>query len=448
MGEGERTEERYATERAEFEKRRRERQERRRRRLVMTSIVALLAVALAGLTAWFTYQKGLRGLGLSRGSHLTSVGGDGADDAEPVPERTRLHVLVIGTDEGPDGGGRTDTMMLVSYDPATADVGVLSIPRDTRVEIPGRTGFHRVNAAHAFGGPALAVRTVSHLLDIDIDHYVVVNFNAFEQFIDALGGVTMLVERPMRYDDFAQGLHIDIRPGLQVLNGEQALHYVRFRGDRLGDIALVDPTREVYDGRVKRQLDFVQAVAKEALHWSTLPKLPQLLPRLFQTVRTDISYDRAFALLVSLREFDSTNLEVAVLPGTSGLVGGASYWLHDPVRTRIVVDRVIRGEQVVKLEVLNGNGGRGVAARAAEMLRENGFDVVRIGNAPDGFTYEQTHIIVGERYDEADDEARAWNGAAPSATVEQLRRLLGGRVVVGDQGAADATVIIGQDFNG
>lgn len=346
QGDGERFQQEQAdTERARFEQRRRMRQQRRKRRLVMSGVVALVAVLLVAATAWFTYQRGMRGLGLSRrtGPVVSSVDrpddGAGADEAES----TRLNVLVIGTDEAPDNIGRTDTMMLVSYDPATGEIGVLSIPRDTRVQIPGRSGFHRANTAHAYGGPSLAVRTVSQLLNVDIDHYVVVNYAAFEEVVDALGGVTMVVERPMRYDDFAQGLHIDIKPGLQVLNGEQALHYVRFRADRLGDISLVDPAREVYDGRVKRQLDFVQAVASEALSWKTLPKLPELAPKLFATVRTDISYDRALALLVTLRNVENPTVDVAVLPGTSDVIGGASYWVHDPVRTRSVIDRVIRG---------------------------------------------------------------------------------------------------------
>lgn len=491
MGGTEHDEIQSGSERAAFEARRRLRQQRRQRRLVTTGIVTFLAVLLVAITAWFTYQKGMRGLGLSRrlgprGVATVDRSGVGAardGTGRDNVARSRLHILVIGTDEAPDYVGRTDTMMLVSYDPATGEAGVLSIPRDTRVQIPGHNGFHKANAAHAFGGPDLAMRTVSRLLDVDIDHYIVVSFAAFEQVVDALGGVTMLVERPMRYDDFAQGLHIDIKPGLQVLNGEQALHYVRFRADRLGDISLVDPTREVYDGRVKRQLDFVKAVAAEALSWKTLPKLPQLLPKLFDTVRTDISYDRAVALIVTLRNFESTRLDVAALPGTTNVVGGASYWIHDPVRTRLVVDRIIYGEQVVKLEVLNGSGGTGVAARAADMLRRNGYDVVRVGNAPGGFGHDETKIIVRGTY--GTDVGRGQHSEDDeSSSLAQLQTLLGGSVVVesppspsstgggvdrlpsdnvlgveapngaltrtptGDASVLDATIILGRDFEG
>lgn len=337
-----------STERAAFEERRRLRRQRRKRRMLMAGVALVLAVALTALTAWLTYQNGMRNLSATRKMIVDPLAGrnDGSTGPE-VWTTNRVTVLLVGTDEQPDNKGRTDTMMLVSYDPDTGEAGVLSIPRDTRVQIPGQSGYHRVNAAHVYGGPQLALRTVEQLLGIPIDYYVVVDFAGFERFIDLLGGVTMLVERPMRYDDFAQGLHIDIQPGLQLLNGEQALHYVRFRADRLGDVSLVDPARELYDGRVKRQLDFVKAVAAQALSWKTLPKLPQLVPQLFAMVETNMSYDRAMALVVSLRDFDTTRLDVAVLPGTSDVVGGASYWVHDPVRTRAVIDRVIRGERIV-----------------------------------------------------------------------------------------------------
>src|SRR5690606_25777176 len=137
-------------------------------------------------------------------------------------------------------------------------------------------------------GPELTVRTVENLLDIDIDHYLVLDFASFARFIDLLGGVEVEIDRPMRYDDYAQGLHIDLKPGRQVLTGEQALQYVRFRADGLGDVALVDPVREVYDGRVKRQLEFVRRVAARAMGIEAIPRLPQLVPELIAMVDTDI----------------------------------------------------------------------------------------------------------------------------------------------------------------
>src|SRR5690606_13458695 len=122
---------------------------------------------------------------------------------------------------------RTDTIILATIDKAEGSIHAVAIPRDTRVRIPGRSGYDRINAAHAYGGPKLAVRTVEELLGIEIDYYVRIDYEGFETIIDTLGGVVIDVERPMRYVDRAQGLDIDLKPGVQLLNGKQALDYVR-----------------------------------------------------------------------------------------------------------------------------------------------------------------------------------------------------------------------------
>ena len=411
--------------RRELQARRARRRARRRRQAISALVVTLAALALAVLTAYFTYQRGMRELGVPQG----------AVDASAGPAK-RVTVLLIGIDDASAGAARTDTLMLASFDPRTGQLGVLSIPRDTRVEIPGRSGYQRINTAYTLGGPGLAVRTVEHLLGIDVDHYLVVDFASFARVIDLLGGVEVEIQRPMRYDDFAQGLHIDLKPGRQVLTGEQALHYVRFRADGLGDVSLVDPVREIYDGRVKRQLEFVRLVAERAMSVQALARLPQLVPELIAMVRTDMGVDRALALAVSARQLDLERLETAVLPGTSAWIGGASYWVHDPGRTQTLVRRLILGERVTTATVLNGSGGSGAAARAAALLRQNGYEVVRIGNAPDGFHYERTQIIVNR----------------PDVPVEHLARLVGGQVSWTQEPAeaveADVTVIVGRDFRG
>ncbi len=415
---------RLAEERQRIEERRRRRQERRRRQAKVVLLVVAAALLLALATAYFTYQRGMRGLGLV----------DASADASTGPRR--VTVLLIGVDDASLGAARTDTMMLASFDPRSGEAAVVSIPRDTRVEIPGRSGYHRINTAYSLGGPDLTVRTVERLLGIDIDHYLVVDFASFARFIDLLGGVEVEIDRPMRYDDYAQGLHIDLKPGRQVLTGEQALQYVRFRADGLGDVALVDPVREVYDGRVKRQLEFVRRVAARAMGIEAIPRLPQLVPELIAMVDTDIGIDRALALAVSARNLDLERLETAVLPGTGMYIGGASYWVHDQARTQTVIKRLILGQPVTTATVLNGSGGAGVAARAAALLRQNGYEVVRIGNAPDGFHYERTQVIVNR----------------PGVAVDELAELVGGQVSAADEGAltgeADVTVIIGRDFNG
>lgn len=404
-----------------FEERRRRRRERRKRQLVMTVVVTVLALLLFGLTAYLTYHRGMRNLGLSSLRQPVPGSSTVASAPEPAGEPQaagRINVLVVGTDEEIDRVGRTDTIMLVSFDPRTGDAGVLSIPRDTRVEVPGR-GFQRINVAYAVGGPELLRRTVEQLLGVPVHYYVALNFTSFERFIDALGGIEVDIPRPMKYDDYAQGLHIDLPAGRQVLNGRQALHYVRYR-DALGDVSAVDPARGVYDGRVRRQLEFAELVARKVFSVSTLPRLPQLVQELFGMVRTDISLDRALALLVSARNFDVSRLQTAVLPGTAGTVNGASYWLMDAAKARVVVDRVIRGLDLVTVEVLNGSGRPGAATAAADWLRSNGYDVVRVGNAPAGFSYERTQVIVNRAGVDVEELTALLNGRLASPAANSL----------------------------
>src|SRR5690606_32000284 len=190
------------------EERRRRRRERRKRQLVMTVVVTVLALLLFGLTAYLTYHRGMRNLGLSSLRQPVPGSSTVASAPEPAGEPQaagRINVLVVGT----------DTIMLASFDPRTGDAGVLSTPRDTRVEVPGR-GFQRINAAYAVGGPELLRRTVEQLLGVPVHYYVALNFTSFERFIDALGGIEVDIPRPMKYDDYAQGLHIDLPAGRQV----------------------------------------------------------------------------------------------------------------------------------------------------------------------------------------------------------------------------------------
>jgi len=139
----------------------------------------------------------------------------------------RVNILVVGCDEI-ENHGRADTIVLLSISPKTKDVLILSIPRDTRVEIPGR-GMDKINHAYAFGGEKLISKTVSSFLDVPIHFYAIADFNGFVNIIDELGGVEIDVEKEMHYVDKAGGVEIHLYPGKQILDGEKSLQYIRFR---------------------------------------------------------------------------------------------------------------------------------------------------------------------------------------------------------------------------
>lgn len=317
-----------------LDERRRRKAAAARRSFIGTVIVVLIGVALAVMMGSFgTDRGGLSSVASRIGASIPFIG-SGAKD-EPVT------VLFLGVDSDRPVGARADAIMLVGLWPRTGEVGVVAVPRDTRVYVPGR-GYDRVNAAHAYGGPALVKQTMENFLGMGIDYYVQVDFAGFERLVDAIGGVEIQIDYPMRYRDEAQGLHIDLAPGLQRLDGRRALHYVRYRGG-LGDVALVDPVYERYEGRVVRQLKFVQALGKQVLQPQSLVQIPMLVTEFRRLVRTDMPLDRMISLSNALRNVDPESIQTALVPGVGQTIGGASYWVSDPNRARQVVHQVLPG---------------------------------------------------------------------------------------------------------
>lgn len=311
--------------RRELEEKRRLRREMRRKRALFYTFCVVLGLILLLGTAYWSYYHELP-LGLGRGW---------AED--PI-----VNVLLLGVDTGADQGNRSDTMILFSLDKRDGSLSAVAIPRDTQVRIPGRRGVDRINAAHAIGGPALAVRTVEQLLGVDVDYYVRLDYAGFKAIVDTLGGVVIDVERRMYYEDKAQGLKIDLQKGLQRLNGDQALQYVRYRSDGMGDVSLVDAAKGEYAGRVERQLKFIRALFTQAVSAKAVLNAPELIGQLMRAVSTDMPPDVAVRLAMLAKDTPPQAIEAAVLPGAGATVGGASYWLVNEAKAREVVDRLIR----------------------------------------------------------------------------------------------------------
>ncbi len=239
-----------------------------------------------------------------------------------------VNILVMGLDEARDieGAtpddlvGRTDTMLLVRVNPEAGDMNVMSIPRDTRVEIPGY-GVDKINEANSEGGAELAAQTVMHNFDnVKIDRFVRVSTRAFKEIVDLVGGVEVLVPKEMKYEDKTQGLEIDLQPGLQTLNGDQAEQFARFRQDAYGDI-----------GRVQRQQILLKALRQRMSNPLVVTKLPQIIKVLQQNIDTNLSAEEMMALAGFGLKLDSKNLHMVMLPGdfSDPEEYGASYWLAD-----------------------------------------------------------------------------------------------------------------------
>jgi len=325
---------------------------------------------------------------------------------------------------------RSDTVIVVSVDPETHDVAVLSIPRDTRVKIAWEAkGYEKIAHAHAYGGPRMAVRTVENFLGVPIHYYLRTDPRGFAAMVDVLGGVKLDVEKDMFYQDPYQGLYIDLKQGLQVLDGERAMQYTRYRQDSDLD-------------RVMRQQKFLQALRDELFQFGTILKLPKLASELARYVDTNLAPDQILSYALLAARVSVVELTMAALPGHERWLGGVCYWEPDLPAVRTLVDRLMWGivpekNAEVRVEVLNGTDNEGLAGRMAASLREQGFNVVRIANAP-GTGIRTTQVI-----NLADDaEKHRLVVRAMRRDLSELNLL---RVNAVDE-QADVRVIVGQDY--
>lgn len=220
-----------------------------------------------------------------------------------------VNILLLGVDEREGDAGRSDTMILLSLNPRTNSMIMLSIPRDTYVDIPGR-GMDKINHAYAFGGTDLSVETVEGAFDLPVHSYIRVNMEGFQQGIDALGGVTVQNATAFSQDGYT------FNEGNLNLNGEEALAYIRMRKqDNRGDM-----------GRNERQRDVIVAAMNEAASFSSITKAGNILDILGNNVQTDLDMNRLQTLF---KDYSGTrkNVETLEIEGSGQTIGGVWYYV-------------------------------------------------------------------------------------------------------------------------
>lgn len=313
-----------------------------------------------------------------------------------------INILVLGMDEARDGSeksedvfaGRSDTMLLVRIDPANNTASILSIPRDTRVSIPG-AGIRKINHANVEGGPQLAAEVVSSALNgVTIDRYVRVSTSAFREMVDLLGGVEVYVPAPMKYVDNTQKLTIDLEQGNQVLNGDQAEQFARFRHDGNGDI-----------GRVQRQQQLIRALRERITNPAVITKLPEAIALFQKYIDTNLSLEEMLALANFGLNLERDDFRMVMLPGrfSSPSEYVASYWIMDREgRDQVMGDYFgmssvasvnHRDVNQLRIAVQNASGEPNMARQVVELLRDRGFNNVYMVQDWSG-KEDQTQIIV------------------------------------------------------
>ncbi|MEC0555593.1 LCP family protein [Bacillus haynesii] len=268
---------------------------RKRRKIIkrLFTLTLLVIIAAAGYT-YFEYKKGLsESDGDFKEDGQFEFNGEGSDLDE-------VNILVLGIDSRGEDHSRSDSMMVVHYNKKQKQPKLISIMRDSYVDIPGYDK-QKVNAAYAYGGPELVRKTLKDSFDLDINYYAIIDFKGFAKIVDAVApdGIEVDVPKKMSY-----GIGMTLQPGKQVLHGDRLLGYVRFRHDRESDF-----------GRVRRQQEVFSKLQKEAVSIGNIAQLPKLWGLVDPYIETNIPNGVIFSLgkdflLGSVKETKSFRLPI------------------------------------------------------------------------------------------------------------------------------------------
>ena len=294
----------------------------------------------------------------------------------------RRNILLLGVDSNGEGtdpfeGTRTDTIILMNIDPRSKSLNAISIPRDSKVYLPGDHGIQKINAAHAIGGIGMTIKTIEDTLGVKIDRYIMVHDQAGKEIVDALGGVDLYVEKNMHYNDYSGKLFINLQKGMNHLSGKEVVGYLRFRHDAMGDI-----------GRTQRQQWFLRGLMESLKKPETITKLPEIINVANKYIKTNMSFYELSQYAGLAKHLDMDKIEIAMLPGAPNKKGYISYWILDPEKTQEVVDRLIYREKVnpseinaqLKAGIMYSEGNEAEAQLIKEQLANLGIEVACTGH--------------------------------------------------------------------
>ncbi|MGN0018491.1 MAG: LCP family protein [Candidatus Gastranaerophilaceae bacterium] len=287
----------------------------------------------------------------------------------------RQNILLAGVDANgskvdPWRGARTDTIIILNIDPKTKSINAISVPRDSKVYLPGDFGIQKINSAHAIGGVEMMKNTLERTLGIKINHYILVHDEAVSHIVDALGGVPIYVEKNMYYNDNAGNLHVNLSKGLNILNGRNAVGYLRFRKDGLGDI-----------GRTQRQQWFLKGFMEKLKTPQAIAKIPDMLDAVTSYVKTDMSFYEISQFAALAKGIDVDKIEFATLPGAPNKKGYISYWILDPDKTQDMINRMIYrdnvkdNDRIYNIGIRYSVGNEQLAGSLKEKIQALGYNV-------------------------------------------------------------------------
>ena len=434
---------------------------------ISSKILIFLLIILIALIVGIVYKTKQNGGGVS-GLLSVLVG----HDEETLKKLDPIQVLLMGVSTD-NGGKLTDTIMIGSYDPKTQNASLLSIPRDTFVGKNPKTGTgsDKINSLYQ-KGPEKTLEKVNELTGLDIKYYMVIDNQALIKLVDVIGGVEFYVPDDMDYDDSSQDLHIHLKKGLQLLDGDKAEQLVRFRKNNDGTTYSGDHEKDDY-GRMSTQREFIIETVKQTIQAKNILKIKDIIDIAYEYVETNLSISVVKDYAPYAINVNIDGIQSAVLPGGSyGPSTTPSYplwfFVADKKETAKLIEQLygnteevvnegiedgdIDNEEVtsdeietpivevnkedasdIKIELLNGSGSKDVLSKVKKDLTERGYKVI---NSTSTTTTAKTTIINKTDVD--------------STFTENIKDVIGvGNISTSSVSSSnvDITIIIGNDYN-
>ena len=421
---------------------------------VLLVIIILLLIGIG----WFTYRTIKNGGGLS--GMLATVVGHNENTKKDLKE---IKVLILGISTDLDSE-LTDTIMVASYNPNTQKANLLSIPRDTFTgkNTKRAVSSQKINSLYNINKtPEKTLAAVNELTGLDIKYYVVVKTEALIKLVDAIGGVTFNVPIDMKYDDTSQDLHIDLKAGEQLIDGNKAEQLLRFRHNNYQrGVGMTSYPSEYGDndfGRMRTQRDFIIATLKQTLKPSNIFKIGQILEIANKNVETNLELSFIKDYVPYAVEFDTENIKSATLPGTTPDVkdtNGVSIFVADKTASKELIQSMFYEDEAnenndentvanttttntttskeITVELLNGSGDKSKAEKAKKLLENVGYKVKKTGS-----TSTIAKTVITNKKDVTDDNLRGIKETLGTGNISTNKS---------STSLVDVSIIIGKDF--
>ena len=414
----------------EYNKNQKKKKEKKKKHKVLKGVLIIFLIAFLAFAALFVKRWSENGF--TFGGLVATILGH---DANTLTNMPRLNILVIGQSQN-----LTDTIMLCSYDPKTQDASMLSIPRDTFVGKNKNyaTGSDKINAIYQTS-PDLLLKKVNEITGLDIKYYIKVDTKGLRDLVDSVGGIYFDVPIDMNYDDSSQDLHIHLKAGYQLLNGDKAEQVVRFRHNNDGSSYSLEYGDQDL-GRMRTQRAFITEVVKQLVKPESITKVDEYIRIANENLESNFSLWNLKDYAPYAIDFKTENIRSGSLPGAPEKCNGVWLYIYNKKETQEVVKDLFKTQlsedqeknTKIKISILNGTNDDVKLENLKSLLKENGYTIASTGK-----TTATQKTTISNRTNQN------------SSIAGDLKDLVGVGVVSNSNGNkkdVDFTIIIGSDY--